>query len=103
MKAVILKKTKDERRISPWEAKGMELGAEYNKQLLDFLESHNNDVEGALGSIKAMIRFREDNMPVNSIFERLIPVDRDHEVIIRLFRCIFEALIYGKDLKYQFI
>ena len=102
MNAIILKKTDEEREIKPWEPRGKELATKYIDQLMSFLESHNNDIEGALGTVKAMVRFRE-NLTIDTIFERLIPVSRSEEVILRLFRCIFETMIYGREIKIQFI
>jgi len=103
MKTIILKKTELERRITPWEAKGIELANEYVDQLTEFFESHNNDIEAALGTIRAMVRFKEINLTNDTIFERLILVDKTEEIIQRLFRGIFEAIIFGRKIEIQFI
>ena len=92
MKTIILKKTLSERLTTPWEPKEEELANDYSGQLLDFFESHNNDVEAALATIRAMIRFKEDNLKSNTVFERLIEVDKTEEIILRLFRGIFSQI-----------
>jgi hypothetical protein len=103
MKTIILKKSVSERLTNPWEHKQEELANDYSGQLLEFFESHNNDVEAALATIRAMIRFKEDNLKSNTIFERLIDVDKTEEIILRLFRGIFDAIIYGRGIEFRFI
>ena len=103
MKSIILKKTLIERLTNPWEPKGKELTDKYNAQLREFIENHNNDIEAALATVRAMIRFKESNLKNNTIFERIILADKTEEIIIRLFRGIFEAIIYGRELEIRFI
>lgn len=103
MKTIILKKSVIERLTNPWEPKREELTIEYVGQLSEFLESHNNDIEASLATIKAMIRFKESNLKSNTIFERLILINKTEEITLRLFRGIFEALIYGREIEIRFI
>ncbi len=103
MKTIILKKSISERLTNPWEPKGKELTGKYIGQLTEFLESHNNDIEAALETIRAMIRIKESKLKNNTIFERLILVEKTEEIILRLFRGIFEALIYGPEIEIRFI
>jgi hypothetical protein len=103
MKTIILKKSVSERLTNPWEPKGEKLTSEYLGQLTEFLESHNNDLEAALAAVREMIRFKESNLRSNTIFERLMPVDKTEEIILRLFSGIFEAIIYGMEIEIRFI
>lgn len=103
MKTIILKKSVSERLTNPWEPKEKELTGKYVGQLIEFFESHNNDIEAALATIRAMIRFKESNLKSNTIFERLILVDKPEEIILRLFRLVFEAIIYDREIEIRFI
>lgn len=103
MKTIILRKSVSERLTNPWEPKGKELTGRYVGQLIEFFESHNNDIEAALATIREMIRFKESNIKSNTIFERLILVDKTEEITLRLFRGIFEAFIYGLEIEIRFI